>query len=424
MTGREAYRRRGALVALLGLFFIAAATLLPLPQQTVASAATPLWCLVCGDYGRVDVVHNIFLFIPLALGLRVLGLRTTTVWVGGTAISLIVESLQLAVIPGRDASLSDLLTNSLGSWIGAATGTALASLLSPTRKQAIRLAAGGAALWLGLLIGTGLLLRPWIPQEPLRGEWERRVHGRPGFDGKVIQAALGGTSVPSGWAPRNAELTRKRWAGDIHLELGLRSGENATRWAPVFELRGTHGSVLSVEAVGRDLTFQPPVRAYSLRLRRPALGLPHALPARPGTMVQLSAGRRHETLWASWTTETARGSSMLALSPSFGWSLLIPFGYAYGRELRGVTGVWIAGLLAPIAYWSGRSKPGRARLLIALLLLLLAGLGIVPLLLGYPPVHWSEWLGGMAGFGIGWAGHRSAAYFEERCDPPSIKESC
>jgi hypothetical protein len=45
------------------------------------------------------------------------------------------------------------------------------------------------------------------------------------------------------------------------------------------------------------------------------------------------------------------------------------------------------------------------------MLLLGLGLGLLPLLFGYPAVHWSEWLGGTVGLGLGYTGHRSAAYF-------------
>ena len=62
------WRPIGRFLACAGLLLIAATTLVPIPQQTAASQLTPLWCLVCGDYGGVDVVNNIILFVPAALG--------------------------------------------------------------------------------------------------------------------------------------------------------------------------------------------------------------------------------------------------------------------------------------------------------------------------------------------------------------------
>jgi hypothetical protein len=171
--------------------------------------------------------------------------------------------------------------------------------------------------------------------------------------------------------------------------------------------------VLSVEAVGQDLAFQPAMQSYRLRLRRPALRLPQALPSTPGIPVRLAVGQRRDTLWAVWNVADVRQTSIQVLSPSFGWSLLTPARYAYGREVHWITALWIAGWLAVIGYWSARARRGGLATLGSLVLLLSVGLGLLPQLMGYPAVHWTEWLAGIAGSGIGGAAHRSAAYFEE-----------
>jgi VanZ like family len=133
---RLSRHRIGRLLAVVGLLFIAAATLTPLPQQSAAAAATPLWCLVCGEDGGVDVLNNILLFVPLGLGLRLMRLRTSHVVLLAASVSLAIELLQLIVITGRDASLSDLLTNTLGSWTGALGGSiALKSSLRPPTES-------------------------------------------------------------------------------------------------------------------------------------------------------------------------------------------------------------------------------------------------------------------------------------------------
>jgi glycopeptide antibiotics resistance protein len=104
------------------------ATLVPAPGNAAAAAATPLWCLVCGPRGEVDVVLNLLLFVPFAVGLRLAGMpfRRIVAWAAG--LTLAVETLQATVIPGRDASLSDLLTNTTGAMLGAALAPLLARL--------------------------------------------------------------------------------------------------------------------------------------------------------------------------------------------------------------------------------------------------------------------------------------------------------
>ena len=416
--------RIGLFLAGAGLLFIAATTLIPLPRQEAASQLTPLWCLVCGEYGGVDVVSNVLLFIPVAVGLRLLGVRAAVVVAIGSLASLAIETLQFTVIAGRDASLSDLLTNSLGSWIGVLIGTHQRSLLRPTAKQAIRLAGFGAVTWLAVQLATAALLRPWVPSGALRGAWARSVPGRDTFDGRVTAAFLLGTTVPDRSEPVDPEHVIQLQHTTVSLELGLLTGRGAAMWSPVFELLGPHGAVLAIEAVRKDLVFQPPMGSYALRLRRPALRMTEALRTTPGSPVRIAAGVRRARLWARWTSAGVEHGSVQVLSPSFGWSLLTPFKYAYGPEVRWITAAWITGWLAPLGYWLARARAGGVGAPGASVLLILAGLGLVPRLTGYAAVHWSEWLAAVAGAGIGWAGCRFATYYEERCDSPSIKESC
>jgi hypothetical protein len=86
--------------------------------------------------------------------------------------------------------------------------------------------------------------------------------------------------------------------------------------------------------------------------------------------------------------------------------------------------IWIAIWLAPIGYWATLAPGERRSRFIALLLLVAAGLALVPLAGGYHLVHWTEWAAALAGLAVGWAGHRFVPYFEKRCDSPSNKESC
>ena len=424
MTGSAPRPRRGAAFWVLGLLLIAAATLPPLPQQTAASAATPLWCVVCGEYGGVDVLQNILLFIPLGVGLRIAGFRTWMVCACGLSVSLLVETLQLTVIPGRDASLSDLLTNTLGGWVGAVAGTHLNQLLFPTEGQAASLALAGALAWLAVQAGTAVLLRPWAPDAIRGGAWARAIPERIPFDGTVTAATVSGFAIPDGLNPF-PELAEKVRQGDVRLEVRLLSGSHAAVWSPVFELLGPRGSALSLEAVGRDLVFHPPMQSSRLRLRRPALRLDAALPPTSGVPLLVTTQVSGDTLSAIWRiAEGPIFRSLQVLGPSLGWSLITPIRYAFGPEVRWITGVWIAGWLAVIGYWlaAGKLRPLVAASTVTLLLF--TGLALIPGVFGYPVSHWIEWLAGAAGAGIGYAGHHFATYLGKRCDSPSIKESC
>ena len=415
-------RLTGRFLACAGLFFIAGTTLVPIPQQELAARLTPWWCLICGDHGGQDVINNVLLFIPFALGLRLAGLPSRTVVVTGGLVSLSVELLQWGVVAGRDASLSDVLTNTLGSLVGAMVASYRVQLLRPSKSTGVRLATCWGALWLTIQLGSALLLQPWAPAGELRGFWARRVYGHPRFDGQVLSATLSGVPIPIDSEPVSPEMTQHVQNGRFDLRLRLRSGQSG-KWSSVVEVLGRRGSVVAVEANRGDLAFQPPMRSSQLRLGRPALRIPGALESPSGTELTLVARDQGFALQAEWTSSGSSHVVRQALGPSLGWSLLAPFRYTYGRETSLLTMVWLTAWLFPLGYWtwhvSGRPflRSGAALLLVAL------GLGLVPLLTGYPPASFSEWLGALLGLATGAAGYRSTAYFEARCDSLSTRES-
>jgi hypothetical protein len=403
-------RLTGRFLACAGLCFIAGTTLVPIPQQELAASLTPWWCLICGDHGGQDVINNVLLFIPFALGLRLAGLPSRTVVVTGGLISLSVELLQWGVVPGRDASLSDVLTNTLGSFVGAMVASYRVQLLRPSKSTGVRLATCWGALWLTIQLGSALLLQPWAPAGELRGFWARRVYGHPPFDGQVLSATLSGVPIPTDSQPVTPEMAQHVQNGRFDLQLRLRSGQSG-KWSSVVEVLGRRGSVVAVEANRGDLAFQPPMRSSLLRLGRPALRIPGALQSPPGAELTLVARDQGFALQAEWTSSGSSHLVRQALGPSLGWSLLAPFRYTYGRDTSLLTMVWLTAWLLPLGYWT-RHVSGRPFLRWGAALLLVAlGLGLVPLLTGYPPASFSEWLGALLGLAAGAAGYRSTGLF-------------
>ena len=74
--------------------------------------------MFCGDYGGVDFMLNVALFLPLGVGLALQRLQATRAWLMILAATVVIESLQFAIIPGRDASLGDVIANATGGAIG------------------------------------------------------------------------------------------------------------------------------------------------------------------------------------------------------------------------------------------------------------------------------------------------------------------
>jgi len=141
---------------------------------------------------RYDVAINLIAYFPFGFFVALLPARArpwrriATGFGTGAALSLAMESLQMFV-PPRDASMSDLVFNSLGALIGAGAGAALAR--SEPAKHAIKMARGrwfiggklgdiGLALlavWLVAQLNPGIALfavtfdTPTLPGTPIDG---------------------------------------------------------------------------------------------------------------------------------------------------------------------------------------------------------------------------------------------------------------
>lgn len=414
----------GQMCAGFGLGCILVATLTPIPGEGAASATTPIWCLICGDHGGVDVILNVLLFIPFALGLRAAGTPTRRVIVLAAGLSLFVESMQFEFIKGRDASLSDLLTNTMGGAIGAVLGAHLRLLAVPRAPGARALARGWATGWLALWAAAAWLLQPWAPAGGLQTAWGVDVPGHAVFQGRV-RAVSGDLPRAPGAVPDTLDLPRHLAMGTFTFTVDVTTGQPRAIPAPIVALLHDDRLFGILYEVHDDLVLELPTHAHQLRLRAPALRLDAGLSA-PGSPVSITAELRGRTLQIASTADggSHQRRSAVALSPSFGWSLLLPFDYAYGPEVGLLTAVWLAALLLPLGYWAGRGwRPGW-RIAAGLATVVAVGLGAIPWLTHYAPVHRSEWLAAAGGLTIGWALARAVAYLGRRCASPSTSEFC
>ncbi len=413
-------RRLGGVLAASGLVAILQLTLFTNPGQAVFSARTPLLCVVCGDQGGADVILNLLLFIPMATGLRLLGWPWRRVVMMSVSLSFAVEFLQFYVVPGRDASLSDLLTNTTSAAIAAAIAPHLGRLLAPDRALARRLFFGSVALWLGVLTFSALATMPWVPSGRLRNDCTRSFDRADIFTGTVRSVVMNGVPLPCddelpGVVPLREAMSR----GEVTLDVVVLSGNPTGGRTLIHAVRAPRGFLLVLAQDGRSAAFSAPTAGLRLWLYSPILRLPKAFPPKEGIPVELHAGIHDRRMWISSNHSGRRQMVELALSPSHGWSAILPWGIQLGRRLRVATALWIGALILPTAYWAGfirHSMWGLGGIVAALV----AGLGVLPSLTGYAPAHWSEWLGGFLGAALGWALHRSAAYLQSRCGSPSI----
>ena len=407
------------MLAVLGLLAILVLTLFPDPRRAPVADSTPLLCLVCGDSGGADVVLNLLLFAPMAAGLALLGWPWTRVVAVSAMLSLAVETAQYFTDIGRDASLSDVLTNTASGALGAAIARRLGLLLSPGPVLAGRLSLAAAAAWLGLLGFTAVSMRPWAPWGRLRNYCTASYPTAETFAGTARTMALNGVSLSCDQAvPHAGDIRRALRRGEVTLETVAAAGDPAAGRTAIHLVRTPGVFLLGLAQQGRAAVFHAPTAARALKLFSPAVRLSDAFPARKGGPVELAAGVAGHRLWLSAVHDGGRRSVELRLSPSFGWTLLFAEPIRPGGPLRLLAALWLGGLILPAAYWGGfAARPVAA--VGAVAAAAIAGLGLVPAVAGFDAVHWSEWLGAGAGIALGWALSRIAAYLQSRCGSPS-----
>jgi hypothetical protein len=158
MVRRPSHRVAAALTAA-ALAFIAFMTLRPVDS----GVALPAWCIVCGPLGGVDFSLNTVLFVPFGLGLMWMTGQWRRSALIGAITTLCIESFQWRLIPGRDASLGDILANSMGTVIGAWLAVAGLCWLNASRMNARKLAAVASLLTIGAVYVSAWLLLPPRP---------------------------------------------------------------------------------------------------------------------------------------------------------------------------------------------------------------------------------------------------------------------
>lgn len=398
-------RALGVAVAALGCAAIAALTLTPRPEAQALAAETPISCLICGRFGVVDVILNILLFLPLGAGLRLAGLSSRSLIAAVLATTVAVEALQFSFIPGRDPSLSDVITNTAGGLLGALVAARWRSFLLPRPRAGQVLAACAGLVWLGAAGLTAWALAPAPPATAYWGQWAHDFPGLDRFRGQVLAASLQGMSVPDERLPKSALVRYKMLTEPIVFRVAAIVGPPTERPAPIVSVGDGRGDdVIALRQHGRDLILLLLLRAGQLRLHSPSMALDSALRS-AGDTVALGGGLHDRRIWLTARSPRGTASREVVLSPQLGWSLFIPSSYAFGPAMRLFTASWIVGFLLPIGYWTagdGRSRRQRLSALACIGALLVAGLLAVPAAFGFPYAHWSEWMAGAWGAIVGW----------------------
>lgn len=415
----QRYLHAVPLAAAIGL--IALLTLEPRPRQAPLSAATPWLCLVCGPLGTVDVILNLALFLPLGFALFRTGMSPLGSALVGLGISGAVELLQATIVAGRDSSLSDLVTNTLGAGLGALLARAAPRLLRPVRAEAGRLAVAAAIAWLAMLGFTGWAVQPDLPTAGLT---LRRAPIVPNFDrfpGEVRFLALNGLERDPG------RLAPGHVTADEPILL-LAEGTLLT-WpevtAPVADLVDERGNtVVLLGQLGQKVTFTVRTRSQRVKLRTPSAKLYGALPPPRGQGIAAGGELSDHTLSATALVDGRWQTAETRLSPGLGWMLVLPLGfYPFDYRPDITSAIWTALPLLLLGYWTQQS---RARSLIVLLVSMGVtgtGLIVIPPLTGAAGQGWEAAVACALALLLGWAAATYASRRASEAVPPSARSA-
>jgi len=146
------WRRGVGWLAVAGVVtFIGYATLRPEGTQVQPFE----WCLLCGWDDVADAIRNVVLFVPLGMCLPLIVRERRWAFACAVALTVSIEILQ-QWLPGRDPSIGDMVTNSIGAALGIAAFSWRRRWVRPSGWLALGAAAAATAIF---ALG-GVLLRP------------------------------------------------------------------------------------------------------------------------------------------------------------------------------------------------------------------------------------------------------------------------
>lgn len=311
---------------------------------------------------------------------------------------------------GRDASVGDLLTNTVGGGLGAAFGARLGAVLWPSAAGAQRLAIG----WFGMLAGVQALATFAFVPAPTElvysGHIGRSLGGRPAYPGRIASVRVGSHSVPNTWFDGEgvrAELSRH---GGGALAVDLIPPAQPPAWsasiARIVDVR--RREIIELSQAGLDATYGVRTNAAAIRLRPVRIRLQGAFASpSPGETLTITAG-----YGASLATLRAQAGGesremRARLSPGQAWRLLSPFSADMtGRRIDVImAAVWLLALLAPLGYWIGAASrwgaPVGGTAWLPAVGALAVTLVALPLAFGTHVATLPEWIGAVMGIAIG-----------------------
>ncbi len=393
-----------ALVAA-SLAFVVFMTLGPESQEITNS-----FCIFCGALGGVDFVLNVILFVPLGIGLRWTIGKTAPAVIIGALTTVVIETLQWRVISGRDASIGDVVANTLGTMLGAWLATESLHWLNATGRAARRYAANWGMLAVLVILGSAWLLQPIVPKNPQWVQWMPvRLNTEP-FHGHLIALELKARTIygVESFTPKEAFDTLTR-SISVRAQIGSSAGPSR-RLAIIARIANGKEEGFSLGQLGNAAVFRTYITAARLKLRPVLIRLDHAFPDSAidwaDDAFTIEGNSTTQSLAVRRTGPDGEVNVTVRRTVGLAWALLLPREVALNPRWWIVNAIWLAALVFPVSCLtirSARSREGESGWEIAwwpLLLVLLAFISTAAT--GLSGLGMGEWAGVFSGIGAGW----------------------
>lgn len=312
----------GTAVTIGGALFIAYFTLRPGSGGPPPSTSA--------GYLVTDVILNIILFLPLGVGLALLGIRPAVAIAIGCLASSCIELTQLWYIPGRFASIHDVITNTTGTAIAAMMVSRWSTRAAWWRVLAPFVAGIVVAAW----VAGSFLIQPASPRRgPMYSQWGYEFGGAQ-FTGQILSLSLEGVPLKDRRLPQDSLLRALLARSDtVQLATTFVSGpiKNDLITQIVSIIGGQQEEFVGVWHRGREIHTRVQLETSNAWLRNPWIGLANALPEAAGDTVRASvlATRKEIVLTVS---NPAIRTERVRLTPVLFWSGLLPFEYVAGLD--------------------------------------------------------------------------------------------
>lgn len=354
---------------------IAFATLTPAANVP----ASNVFCFLCGEFAVLDALNNLLLFAPLGAGLALLGAPALRAVATMALASVVIEALQVTVLPGRDANVTDVAANTLGGAMGFVFAPRARLFLRPAPRAARALFSAWLALWLVAQAAFSYAMLPAATAGRYFGQIRRSLGGRPPYDGRVLAATLNGEPMLDREYTRDASV---RLASAIASPDGLsvdvltQPRDTVDRMSSIVRLVDDRQyELLVLSADGPDIAFRARSGARVLRLRSLVFRLPRGLAAHRDSAgpIPVRLHARHAAATVQMSAHSARNSQALELrlTPGMGWRVLLPVSLSVSdqRRERVLAALWTMLVALPGGFW-GAAAVGRPRPLVWLALAL------------------------------------------------------